>query len=248
MQKINFFTGIVLSVLLISVSFAEENKIPASAGPLKEEIKKTGDGIYLIGKVTIDQNNREIRFPGLLNMRDGEIEYLLCADGGKLHESVLYTDASPTHIQTGLLLLGLTCKNNLSCQGDIRVPKGDRVDIYVEWTEKDKKIRKRAEELINSLVEEKFKPMEMTSWAFSGSKMVEKKFAAEITKSIIATYRDPYAIINNVLEGGCIHSFYFVNKDAVPALETPVEIIIQAVPKQEKKENTEKKSDKKGGK
>lgn len=209
----------------------KDNAIPSK----KDEIKKIKEGVYKIGGITVDKNNNEVRFSGSINMKAGEIEYMLCSDGGKLHESLLYTDESPTHIQTALILLGLNCKNNLEYQGDTKTPEGDRVNIWIEWKTKDKITRKRADELIKRVSGKKFKNMEKTSWAFSGSKFEEGKFCAEITKSVIATLRDPYAILNNPLKGGSMEHYYSANEKTIPDIETKVEIIIS--PEKKKKQD-----------
>src|SRR5687768_133237 len=70
-------------------------------------IKDLGEGRLQIGSVTVDSKQKTLTFPALVNMTTGLVEYLVVTTGGKVHESLLRTDAEPFHIHTAMLLLGL---------------------------------------------------------------------------------------------------------------------------------------------
>ena len=71
-------------------------------------VKKISATIYQVGKVTLNKETREISMPAHTNITDPEtiIEYLLVHfNGEKIHESLLTTEADPTHINIAFKLL-----------------------------------------------------------------------------------------------------------------------------------------------
>jgi len=144
---------------------------------------------------------------------------------------VLKLDVDPYYLQIALLLIGLEPGNKpLEFQGDPSIPEGDPVDIWVSWTNKDKKtVRHRAEELIFNKVAKK--TMKHTHWVFAGSQVIDGKFMAQVEHSIASTYHDPFAILDHVLSTGGDDTVYFVNKTVVPPKGTPVTFVIKSIKK-----------------
>src|SRR6266545_7906466 len=58
-----------------------------------------GPGLFQLGDVRLDKNRRAVSFPAVVNMREGNIEYLVVTAGGKTHESIFKTEAQPVHLQ-----------------------------------------------------------------------------------------------------------------------------------------------------
>lgn len=190
-------------------------------------VEKISDGVYRIGKVTVDQKKRELYMDGSVNMQEGLLEYLAVADKGKLHEALLRMEVEPLHLQLGLILLGLKYGRNLKYQGEAADPIGDPVDIFVEWgAGEGGKKRVRGEDLI--LNQQTGKSMSKTHWIFSGSFEVEGIFAAQLERSLIATYHDPASIIDNPLPEGADDTILYVNKELVPPAGTAVTMTIKA--------------------
>ena len=185
-------------------------------------IQKLSDGRFLIDNIVVDKQKGSVSAPGAVNMDAGLIEYLACGPGGKLHESVLRLDVNPAYLQIALLLLGLEPGDApLDFQGAGGVPQGDPVEIYVSWQDGDKKKREcRAEELVLNASTKK--PMRRTHWVFTGSRIVDGTFMAMIEQSIVATFHDPYAIIDHPLPTGSDDTLYFANEKTVPPKGTPV--------------------------
>lgn len=228
---------ICLGSLLASTAYTEP---PTIKDPLdkKSDIQQIGPDEYKIGSVILNKNRREIHISGSINMQSGLVEYLAChKEVGKLHESVLKIDAKPSDIQVALLLLGFKNKNNLKFQGDSTIPEGDPLDIFVEWESEDKsKKRVRAEETLYD--QQKKKTMERTCWVFTGSQIVDGQFMADIDGSIIATFRDPLAIINNPLPTGADDTVYVSNEKLLPPEDTRVNLIIKAAEKAVSKDSS----------
>ena len=71
----------------------------------KPTVNKLDETRCQIGGVIFDQKTREIRFPTKVNMTEGQLEYLIVHENGKVHESLLSTTVSPTHLNLAFTLL-----------------------------------------------------------------------------------------------------------------------------------------------
>lgn len=204
--------------------------LPSHQGE-RTPIEQISPDEYRIGKLMLNKKTQEIAITGQVNMQSGLVEYLACcsAEAGKLHESVLKLDTKPSDVQVALLLLGAKAENNLKFQGDSNLPKGDPLEIWAEWELPDKSKKKvRGEELVYNQGEKK--PMQKTSWAFTGSFIREGRFAADIEGSIIATFRDPVALINNSLPVGADDTQIYCNEKLLPPVGTKITLLIKPIP------------------
>jgi hypothetical protein len=157
-------------------------------------------------------------------MSAGLVELLACTKIGKVHESVLTMDVEPIHLQTALILLGLEFVGGLRYQGDPLTPKGDRVQIWVEWTVGGEVKRHRAEDLVYNRAKQA--SMEHTDWVFSGSRIKSGVFMSQATGTLITTYHDPDTILDNPLPEGKDDTVYISNSQVVPPKGTEVKMII----------------------
>ena len=204
-----------LSILTIGVGCLAA----AQSKPLVKKLSRTR---LQIGAVVLDTAKREVRMPAKVNMVDGLVELLACTSYGKTHESVFVVEAKPLHIHTALLLLGARAGK---CPGEAqakRVPDGERLTI---WVEVKGKPPRRGEDFVWRTNAKR--AMQHTSWVFTGSKIIDGQFIAEIDGSIVATYYDPLAIINNPLPTNADDELYFVNKQTVPPLGAKVALVFR---------------------
>ena len=185
------------------------------AAGAQEEVK--------IGKVTVDKARRTVTVNGRVNMREGLVEVLACAEGGKLHESVLVLDAVPHDIQAALLLIGLKPAGGAPSD-DVR-PPGDPVNVWVEWKKGARPSRVRGEKLV--LNKPRGRTMRRTHWNFTGSHTSEYGFAADNGKTVVATYYDPSAILNSPLKNSYDDTLYYANTARVPPVGTPVRLVLE---------------------
>lgn len=219
---------LLVACLLVSSAAADD----LDKGVLREhnaEIVRLPDGRYRMGNVTIDAERRRIEMPGRVNMQEGLVELLACTPTGKLHESVLALDIKPLHLQLALLVLGLKPGRNPgvpNAGGDKRAP-GERVEIRVSWEAGGKRREMRAEELI--LDQPKKRAMAETDWVFLGSQIWDTGLAADETGSLITTYHDPLAIIENPLDTVNDDTLYLANSRVVPAVGTKVMVVVSPV-------------------
>lgn len=221
-------TALALGGACITPGRAGEAPAPAPPAKLPPDVEKIGDDLYRIGKLTVDLKAKTATCAGKINMQRGTVEYFAVAPGGKLHESVLSVDVRPLHLQVGLLLLGLEPRGGLRYQGDTQVPRGSPVEVWTSWQRNGHTVKARAEDLVWDVP--KKQPMERKAWVFSGSAVKDGALAADQELSLVATYRDPAAIINNVLPTGSDDTFYKVNERIAPPVGTPVTFIVTPAP------------------
>lgn len=176
------------------------------------------------GSVWLDAGRRELVVSGYVNQVEGPIELLACGPGGKTHESVFVLFATPRDLQAGLLLLGLKHGPPMPGLG-MGPPQGDRVRIDVQWEENGSTRRAPAEVFVRDVKTRK--AIRHGGWVFNGSMVEQGSFRAEAEESFIATYWDPWAIINIASIAGEDDERLVVNRDTVPPHQAPVRLIIR---------------------
>ncbi len=211
-------TGVaIMATLGLSISAladTPENKIaPESEASIKQPtpiVQKISPGVYQIGKVTLDKNSREIKFPAYINIseRGTLLEYVVVhLNGEKTHEALLITEADPLHINIAFKLLNYKESPEL-----FRLEKPDgtpsdkfpvvaeniriasRFTIHMEWKEnKELKSAPVTHFLLHRITG---KPMPDTPWVYNGSYIHKHKFKAKLTGSIFTICPNLGAIAN----------------------------------------------------
>ena len=224
LSKILFFAFMIVSfICFCRFSFAQK----PSKRTRPPQAERITDHTYRIGNLIVDTKERTVLCPGEINLTEGTIEYLAVAAGGKTHESLLVLRTRPLHLQVALLMLGLEPKNVLKRQGDPATPQGDPVELRIRWKDKNGQAQERAvEELISETPN--LKPMPVHPWLFTGSRILKEGFEADLSKSLIAVYHDPAAILDNPLPGA-VNNGYIVNSKRTPKQGTRIELIFKAL-------------------
>ncbi|HXR07577.1 MAG TPA: YdjY domain-containing protein [Candidatus Acidoferrum sp.] len=201
-------------------------------------IREISPGIYELGDVRIDKEQRTVSFPARLNLDQGPMEYFLVASWGKTHESILKTDTEPFRIHLAMLLLdtnaavagAATNGPPVAMGGFVSHPSkerlpGEAVSIELKWTAGGKETRKRAEELIFNT--EQNSVMRAGDWVYTGSRVVEGLFLAEIDGSIVSLVTDAECLINNEGSGHDNDTIWLANTNSLPPTNTPVTVSIK---------------------
>ena len=189
--------------------------------------QQISENIFQLGNVVFDTIKREVTVPGEINIVGGDanIEFFACGKLGKTHESILIVDAEPIYILTALGVLDFTPGMDLSVEGDPRIPTGTPVDLWVEWNQGDEVVSRRARELVwNAFTEQ---PMRETPWVFTGGRLKNNQFTAQLFHNIVAVYRDPDSLFNHPLPTGTDDRTYRVNTDVIPPKGTKIKLIIR---------------------
>jgi len=208
---------VLFFVILVNICFGQDSS--------KVELQKINENLYQLSNIIIDVENGTLKMPGKVNMNSGLIEVFASASFGKLHESLLVIDIVPYYLQVSLLLLGLNPTE--FSEYYLNNQKADEVEIFVEWEEGGKNYSYRAEDLILNAKEKTH--MKYTNWVFIGSKIINGRFTADESRSLITTYNDPYTIIDNPLSDGKNDEVYFVNDKLVPPKNTNINLIIKKI-------------------
>ncbi len=209
----------------------------AAVAPVKPQVKKLDETHYQIGKIILDQKSREIRFPAKVNMSTGLLEFLLVQQHGKVHESLLVTDASPAHLNLAFVLLRYPPSNELFSLLDdtghmtgeypqvaAAVKAGARVFIDVEWSDQGTTRRMPVNEWIQH--SEKATAMPPGPWVYSGSEFDEGRYIPEITGDVAAIFTSQIAMINYPGNDNGDDTVWHAYPKRVPAKDTDVTVII----------------------
>jgi hypothetical protein len=225
--------------LFVSLAAAQtpEAKDPTPAEPVKPSVRKIDETRYQIGEVVFDQKTREIRFPCKVNMTEGLLEYVIVHLNGKVHESLLVTETSPTHLNLAFTLLKYSPSPELyplpnatgGTSGDFpevspETKAAARITLEVEWTEEGKVRRMPLNDWIQHSV--KLTAMPAGPWVYGGSVFHEGQYVPEITGDIAAIFIAPSAIIHYPGDDRGDDTIWTPYPKRIPAFETKVTVII----------------------
>ena len=189
----------------------EPRTLPAPDQPVEavEPVVKELDAERLqIGEVVFNRKTREIRFPAAVNMAGDELlEFAVVHQNGKVHESLLVTTISATHLNLAFKLLRYPASSEYyeipdpdgSMSGKFpevapEIKAAARVDLAVEWEEDGKLHRARLNEWISH--GSTGIAMAADPWVYGGSMIHDGKFQAELNGNIIAIFLSNTALIN----------------------------------------------------
>jgi hypothetical protein len=223
---------------------APEPALPLPAGEAltnRPVLKPLGSGLFELGTVRFDKQQRSVSFPARLNRAGGLMEYFLVTTYGKTHESILQTEASPVHIHLAMLLLNATG----ACPTRLEGPpaeyggtpgfnmSGDPITVEVSWREKGKQIVRAAEDLVSSQATTKAK--DKGRWVYNGSVVWEGTFLAESSGSLISLITDPVALINRLGPRKDEEQTWTAKPGKLPPASVPVQVTIRLTPAGPKK-------------
>lgn len=205
-------------------------------------------GVFELANVTLDKGQRLVSFPAVINMNQGPMEYFLVASYGKVHESILRTDALPFHIHTAMLLLDVRDASSAALREGAQRPgadgqakpqgkpstisdpaketlSGDKLSIEVTWRIDGKETTRRAEELVRNA--ETKAAMGKGNWVYNGSEFVGGTFQSQVTGSLVSLITDPQSLINSIARGHENDDIWAVNTNGLPPVNTPVRVTMK---------------------
>lgn len=208
------------------LSEPDSTNLPPSLVLSNAPLRRVSEGVYALGLVTMDTKNRTVSFPGAVNMSEGVVEYALVHSTGKVHESVLRTEADPLHIHLARLLVGGT--QSLAPPAKAGTPRdlmGEKVRIWVSWHTGAMEQRMAIEDLVSNTVTRV--AMSRGDWVYNGSRVVGGTFLAHRDGSVVAIISDPDALINSPRPGRDDDEIWYAYATRVPPVGTPVQITIE---------------------
>ena len=173
---------------------------PNASPPTKPEtLERLGDGVFRIGSIRVDTVKRELSVPGTIN-ETSVLEFIANTKGGwKAYESAIELDTNAITFNVALLLIGLDPANSVPPKQhfDSATPKGDPVDVFVEWNAGGKTRRVPAEELVFNMATKRTLPP--GPWVYTGSQINPQTnaFLADIEGSLISFVHTPAPLIEH---------------------------------------------------
>jgi hypothetical protein len=206
-------------------------------------IQDLGKGRLKIGVVTVDSNLKSLTFPAVVNMTTGLVEYVLVTSTGKVHESLLRTDAEPLHIHTAMLLLGLKQSTNIEnaafFDAKQQIP-GRKIKIELIVPGPELKARPVQTLLAFASSKAQVQASEIAAWIYNGSRFAEsvtasspstgtspnssRIFLAQREGSIVSLIADPAALVNNPRPDRENDELWTLHTPEIPPVDTPVQI------------------------
>jgi len=190
----------------------------------------------------IDEKGRRVLAPGRVARQEvykqtkGMVEYVACAPGGKGYESIFICTVDPLALYEGLKRIGLKAGKPAyeDDDGNMHLPKGDRLRLHVEWTVGGKERRAPIENFILDV--KTGRPMRTVEWVFTGSSKgwdpeTEKDvLEVAINKNLISLHHeDRSVLVQNPLKDAQESHRYKAYLKALPKAGTPVTLVFEAV-------------------
>jgi hypothetical protein len=134
-----------------------------------DPVEKLGKGLFRLGSVRVDTNRKEVSVPGTIN-DVSVLEFLANTKGGfKNYESAIEAETSALTFNVALLLIGLDTTGVVQPPVDRGpvAPRGQELDVLVEWDEDGKARVVPAEELVTIVPENR--TLARAAWIYTGS-------------------------------------------------------------------------------
>jgi hypothetical protein len=164
---------------------------PASSATTGQQAKP------ILGPIVVDRQARRFRVPGTLIRLAAPLEYLAVGRNGlKAYESLLQLDASGTEFNTACILVGLEPPKGATphFQFDTHSIDGQPVGLRVAWEGQSGHQEMPAERLLAINGQE----VSHSDWVYLGSFFGgDKRYAAEVTGTLIGFVHDPMSVIEN---------------------------------------------------
>lgn len=216
----------VLGIFPVLFSQSSESK----ENILYPEIKVLRSGVYDFGGIIIDQNDSNFSFEAECNQISGLVEYALVHEKGKIHESLFTTKIAPRLIHACFLLLkqkpvNFVLQKEKFPEQEIEALRQKGLEIWVKWDENGSSFHKSLISMtLNDLSKQTLKEK---SFVFTGSKIMDGEYLAQMDGSIIAIYQDPRAVINAIDELSSNDDVWLPNEVHLPPLRKNVWITIK---------------------
>ncbi len=227
---VNRFLLTACAVCIAGATVFGEPQDPAPP-PATPRVEKLGPNRLRIGHVQVDVARREVTVTGHVN--DVQIlEWVANTTNGlKAYESAITADTDAITFNTALLLIGLDRAHaRVPTQHfDPVPPRGDPVELWIEWGEASQRKRVRIEQLL--LDNRTNTTLPEGPWVYTGSTLLPENggYMAQLDGVLIGFVHSPAPIIENP-GAGAVGAFgsLVLNKELV-APGTDVTLIVKAL-------------------
>ena len=194
--------------------------------------------------ITVAIDRRRVEVEARSCLEEGPLEQIACAPGTREHESLLVITARPSDIHAALLLVGLEpgrpgswTWNEETRTVSFDAPRGDRVGLTVRY---ERNGQSREHGIGDWMIGPSGERFPLRQWIFAGSQMAPnlewmgpgEHYVADMSGSIVGlvTFGDEVLGFEEVLpdQEDVQSPQWFVRAGAVPPLDTPVTLVIDA--------------------
>ncbi|MCG8583889.1 MAG: YdjY domain-containing protein [Pirellulales bacterium] len=208
-------TYLVRSMMLFAVvailSPAVSAQEPAEGDDKKPELPRIEDpkGMRKLvpdSEVWFDAKNKQVVVGGVVCQREALLEMFACPAGSKEHESIIAANAKALIVHTALLAAGAKSGKPahwIPEEKEYVTATGDRIDVHVEWLDKDgKKQRAKAQDWVRNV---RTKEAMTEHWVFGGSgfhvdETTKRKYYLAEGGSLICVSNFPDAMLDVPIE------------------------------------------------
>ena len=227
-----------ICILVCVVAVAAAAASPAAGPAPPAATRPAGSRIGLVG---FDRTKRQVWFDAEVCLREGALEFLVCAWDTKKHESILHTKAKASHLHAALLMLGLTPGKPARWSGQdenarFLPPAGAGLKVSLAWKDKGGKPRRAdAGAWLKALGTAKLEPPKQ--WIFVGSEVLpDGRYWAEVDGEVISLTNFASAVIDVPFRSSNVNEQREIcaNTKAIPPIATKVRVVLSVLPKAER--------------
>lgn len=181
--------------------------------------------------VHVDVAAREVSVECEAVIAEDPLEFLCVTPGIAEHETVLRTQARPSHIHLGLIMIGLTPGEPMRYvreQNRLLPPRGPVLRISARFERDGKAITVLATDLMRN--RKTHKPMPARNWVFAGSRMLKNgDYGADTTAQVISIVNFDYSMVDvpEIVSSSDPTLEYEVNPETVPPKGAKVMLILR---------------------
>lgn len=248
MTRLKAAVMVLLAGGVAATGWATDTVATPASRAVSTSASAPGGRILKFPYITADLDARRIVVQSEICNRDCLLEMLLCRKGGKQHESILCTQARPSHLHAALLALGL--ERGIAGEwvgpaeeGRYLPPRGEAVRIRLRWRtppgpdgKSEVRLSDPGEWMTRTDLKGRSLPLPPT-WIFVGSQITpEGQYAADLPDRdhIICVSNWNDAVLDvpfESSESNALLEFRTVT-DKIPPLQTPVDVVIEPVTKE----------------
>ena len=204
---------------------------PENPPKAAEPVERLGPNLLRVGNVQVDTSAKEISVRGTVNDVQN-LEFLAnTKDGFKAYESALELDTNAINFNLGLILIGLDSAHAVvpRRQFDPELPRGDPVEIWIEWGESGSRRRIRAEQLVQDRITKEL--LTEGPWVYTGSVFTRERgaYLADIDGTLIGFMHTPSPILENPRPLPGVFGNFIINPELNLKAGTSVLVTVRAL-------------------
>jgi hypothetical protein len=192
-------------------------------------------------EVWVDAKKRQVMVDGYVSLREGYLEMFACIVGTKEHESVVAVKTKAQTVHAALLAVGAKQGTPVQWVPTFKAPTGTEIAVEVHWLDEKGAWKKaKAQDWIRDI---KTKKAMTQPWVFAGSGFWKdpesgKEFYMAESGDFICVSNFTTAMLDVPIESSQSNEAlgFEANPDKIPALGTPVRLVLTPKLRDEKGE------------